>query len=200
MINKNYWDNFYKLNIAPKEESNYARFVLDAITQNDQKNKKLIDIACGNGRDTFFFLNNGISATGIDISVTPDSDEQIFIKNDITTFDYEGYELMYMRFIVHALREEELDRLILQMLKNSKPFTLFIETRSSKGITDEAKSETFFKSSIGEEHFRMLYSKEYLIDKFSTHFDIVFVEENTGFSVYKEDDPVCIRFTLKTRI
>lgn len=200
MINKDYWDNFYKLNIAPKEESNFARFVLDYIVQNNQQDKKLIDIACGNGRDTFFFLKNKVESAGIDISVKPDEDEQIFIKNDITTFDYEGYELMYLRFIVHALREEELDALIKRLLKNSRLSTLFIETRSSKGITDEEKSETFFKSSIGEEHFRMLYSKEYLVNKLSNYFDIIFVEENTGFSVYKGDDPVCIRFILKSRL
>lgn len=200
MINKNYWDNFYKLGIAPKVESDFARFVLDYIEKNKFQDKKLVDIACGNGRDTFFFLNNGLSSIGVDISTLPDSHEQIFIQNDIVTFDYKEYELMYMRFIVHALREEELDILIQQLLKSQKPFILFIETRSSKNITNEDRSETFFKSSIGEEHFRMLYSKEYLSKKFSKYFDIVFESEDSGFSVYKGEDPICIRFILRRNI
>lgn len=200
MINKNYWDNFYKLGIAPKAESDFARFVLDYIKKNKLQDKKLVDIACGNGRDTFFFLDNEISSVGVDISTLPDSEEQIFIQKNIITFDYESYELMYMRFIVHALREEELDMLIQQLLKKPKSFTLFIETRSSKNITDEDKSETFFKSSIGEEHFRMLYSKAYLSEKFSKHFDIVFEAEDFGFSIYKEENPICIRFILKRKI
>ena len=45
----NYWDNYYS-NIANIKESSFARFVKKRI----KKNSELIDIGCGNGRDSFF--------------------------------------------------------------------------------------------------------------------------------------------------
>ena len=44
----NYWDTYYKSNKKIKESS-FARFVIKKI----DKNSKIIDIGCGNGRDSF---------------------------------------------------------------------------------------------------------------------------------------------------
>jgi hypothetical protein len=93
-------------------------------------------------------------------------------------FDYSDYDLFYLRFVVHALKEEEFDSLINNILKLKKKVLIFIETRSSRDITNEEKSETFFKSSIGDKHFRLLYSKKYLDDKLSKYFnDFKFLQQ-----------------------
>ena len=52
---KDYWDHFYKQEQAPSNESDFARFTLNYINQHQLSNIELIDVACGNGRDTFFF-------------------------------------------------------------------------------------------------------------------------------------------------
>ena len=199
MINKEYWDQFYKLDIAPKEESDFAKFVLQYINDNEIRTERLIDVACGNGRDTCFFQKNGIQSSGVDLSIEIENDYVKFIKGDILEFDYTAFGLVYMRFIVHALKESELD-ILLQRISNStnNPY-IFIETRSSKGINDEPKAETFFKSSIGAEHFRMLYSKEYFTEKVHSKFEILYSKEADNFSVYKSDNPVCLRFILKKK-
>lgn len=198
MINKEYWENFYKLNIAPDTESDFARFVNNYIEAEKKKVEgvKLIDVACGNGRDSFFFAKKGIDTTGIDISVAPNAEYPSFERADILDYDYNGYNLIYMRFIVHALKESELDSLLKRISLIKNEVTIFIETRSSKGVTDERKSETFFKSSIGEKHFRMLYSEPYLTRKLEAYFTIEQVVEDTGLSIYKGEDPVCIRYVL----
>jgi hypothetical protein len=112
-------------------------------------------------------------------------------------FDYSDYQLIYLRFIVHALKEEDLDSLLNRIQQSNKTQYIFIETRSAKGISDKDKIETFFKSSIGEEHFRMLYSEAYLTKKLNSCFQIESVEEKNGFSIYKGEDPVCIRYVLR---
>jgi tellurite methyltransferase len=194
---KEYWDEFYKKNLAPKNESNFAQEVFKYIKNNNLQNLKLIDLACGNGRDTFYFSKNGINSTGIDISVKPTAEEPIFLKENILNFDYSNYQLIYLRFIVHALKEDDFE-ILLNRIKTSKSHQyIFIETRSSKGISNENKTETFFKSSIGEEHFRMLYSENYLTEKLQKFFQIEKIEENSGFSVHKNDDPICIRYILR---
>ena len=59
--NIKYWEKFYKkFNI--KKETKFSRFVLKRINRNN----KLIDIGCGNGRDTFFFLKKKIISVGAD--------------------------------------------------------------------------------------------------------------------------------------
>lgn len=196
---KDYWDEFYKKNLAPKTESDFAKQTFKYIQDNKLQNLKLIDVACGNGRDTFFFSRNEIQSTGVDLSVHPKSENPHFIQEDILTFDYSNYEIIYLRFIVHALKEEDLEVLLNRLHGANQNQYLFIETRSSKGITDEVKSATFFKSSVGEEHFRMLYSEAYLTEKLANYFEIVKIEESNGFSVYKSDDPVCIRYILRSK-
>ncbi len=196
---KDYWDEFYKKNIVLKSESDFAKSTLKYIEEKNLHNNKLIDVACGNGRDTFYFSRNGIQSTGIDISVHPKADNPIFLKENILTFDYSNFQIIYLRFIIHALKEVDLDKLLKRLKLAHKDQYLFIETRSSKGITDKDKSETFFKSSVGEEHFRMLYSESYLTKKLNNFFHIEKVEENKGFSIYKNEDPVCIRYILKSK-
>jgi hypothetical protein len=197
METKEYWDNFYKKNLAPQNESNFAQSTLAFIQKNKLSHLKLIDIACGNGRDTFFFSRNGIDSTGIDISVHPQAESPIFLKENILIFDYSDYNLIYLRFIVHALKEDDLDRLLTKLNQANNNQYIFIETRSSKGISDESKTETYFKSAIGEEHFRMLYSEAYLTDKLKNYFVIEQIEEAQGFSIYKDEDPFCIRYILR---
>ncbi len=200
MINKSYWDEFYKLNLAPKKESKFAEFVLNFIQEHYLNKERFIDIGCGNGRDTFYFDKNGIDATGIDISVKPKAQNPKFIQDDIRLHDYSAYNLIYARFIFHALREENLDILLNSLHLSMKDSAyVFVETRSSKGVTDEIKSETYFKSAVGKEHFRMLYSKDYLSKKLEKSFEIIYVEENTGFSAINGLDPVCTRYILKKK-
>ena len=76
---------------------------------------------------------------------------------------------------------------------------IFIETRSSKGITDTEKSETNFRSKIGEEHFRMLYSIDYLSDKIKKNFNISFSTEDKGLAPFRGEDPYVIRMILSKR-
>lgn len=199
MVNKNYWDKFYEQNQVPEIESSFAHFVLEYIKENGISCSKLIDVACGNGRDTFFFARNGISSMGIDQSVTPKSDTPKFVSGNIINYDYSMFDIIYMRFIVHALTEAELDLLFEQIMATSNGATIFIETRSSKLITDEAKTVTYFNSGIGREHFRMLYSEEYLTSKLKSNFEILFVSEDSGFSVFRGEDPICIRYVLQKK-
>ena len=75
-------------------------------------------------------------------------------------------------------------------MKNS---IFYFETRSTREITNEEKSETNFKSSIGEKHFRLLYSLEYLKSKLENSFNIIDIEESNEFAIYKTDKPYVIR-------
>lgn len=192
--NREYWIEFYKNNEVTKGESNFAGFV-DSYISSIGGVKNILDIGCGNGRDSEFFAKY-YNVTGIDISPPINIGSKVnYIKSNFADFNFKSFDVYYMRFFVHAIAELELDNLLSlvynSMVKNSH---LFIETRSIKGIGSGDKLETNFKSSIGEQHYRIHYSLNYLSKKIeSLGIDIVYRLESTGLAKFKNDDPYVIR-------
>ncbi len=92
--------------------------------------------------------------------------------------------LYFQEFVIHALPEAEFDRFLADQLP-SQNFTCTL-SNSTTGVTNNEKAETFFKSSIGAEHFRMLYSEAYLDGKLGSYFNILHAEESNKFSVFQE--------------
>ena len=61
---KNYWNSYYKNELKNFKNSDFSKFVLKKLKQKTS----LIDIGCGNGRDSFFFSKNKIDTIGLDSS------------------------------------------------------------------------------------------------------------------------------------
>jgi len=108
---KKHWNNFYKKRHI-NQETSFARFVYNKIKR---KKGNLLDIGCGNGRDTFYFINKNINAFGIDFSKTIIKKNQYSSKNNFmcknfctnkfninTKFDY-----IYARFFLHAINKKK---------------------------------------------------------------------------------------------
>lgn len=201
MINKEYWDNFYENDLNDiTHETSFATFTVEYLKSQEFLGEiKLIDIACGNGRDTNFFSKNGFCATGIDLSSNVKNKNFIFIKDDIFNHDLTAYNVFYLRFVVHSFNEIELNKLIDKIKKLKHDYLIFIETRSTTNITHDEKKETFFKSSIGNSHYRLLYSFNYLTNKFSPHFHVLYSLEDNNLAIHGEDNPYCIRYVLKNK-
>ena len=202
MKNKKYWDKFYKNN-ADKiltDNSNFSKFTLRTIPHlfKDKDEISLLDIGCGNGRDTKFFSNVGVSANGIDLCY---SDESNNISKGNALSIKELYDVYYLRFFLHTIEEKTTDDIlnnINNIIGNNTSY-IFIETRSTRGVTDELKSETHFKSDIGTEHYRMLYSYDYLFNKFNENFKLNYHTEATGFAKFGNEDPYILRFILSKK-
>lgn len=67
-INESYWEDFYNQFSPPTNQSSFAEYALKRLKSilPDKKDLRLLDIGCGNGRDTFYFHKNNILAMGID--------------------------------------------------------------------------------------------------------------------------------------
>ena len=60
-----FWDKFYiKKNITTKPSS-FAKYCKKNFIK---KNKKILEIGCGNGRDSFYFFKSKLNVTAIDKS------------------------------------------------------------------------------------------------------------------------------------
>jgi hypothetical protein len=73
------------------------------------------------------------------------------------------------------------------------------ETRSTKNITSLEKKETYFKYSMGEKHFRMLYSLDYLKSKLEKYFEFVYLIEDNNLAIHKDENPYVIRGIVKKK-
>lgn len=195
--NKNYWQDFYKNSNSElsdiSDNSKFAEFTLEYLKDKKDANS-LLDVGCGTGRDTKYFIENGILAQGIDTSCDDSVD---YLKKGDALYISKQYDVYYLRFFLHSLEEKDMD-IVMKNIYNSMSDTglVFIETRSSKGITNEPRSETNFRSSIGSEHFRMLYSLKYLDNKFSKFYNVLFSAEERGLAPFKNEDPYIIRMIL----
>lgn len=163
--NKKYWKEFYKGKFT-FEPSSFAKFVFKYIKGD------LVELGCGNGRDTDYFKSNKIKALGIDEA------------NGVTAESYmrsnPSPKNVYTRFFWHSISR----RLQLQILKWAKG-NLFIEART----TDDAKRLKFFPK-----HDRNYVNIAELVkDLKDNGFEIVRLEEGLGFSKFKKEDPHLVR-------
>jgi len=171
-----YWENFYKNGNVPQNPSSFAKFSLPFIKGD------LVDLGCGNGRDLRYFLYKKIKVVGVDNSFTGAN-----IKTeDIWSYTnkYKSPDNVYTRFFWHSIKRK--DRLkILDWTKNM----LFIEART----TDDKDRLKIFPS-----HDRLFVDVAELVnDLKGGGFQIIRLEEGTGFSPYKKEDPHLVRVVAK---
>tara|TARA_R110001599_G_scaffold349453_1_gene577836 strand:- start:2118 stop:2696 length:579 start_codon:yes stop_codon:yes gene_type:complete len=186
-MNKEYWQEFYKNDLEPNNGSSFSKFVLSHLDPHEQ----LLDLGCGNGKDTYYFLKNQIRAIGIDNNEFLSKEH--FIIGDVLQ-NLQKCQNYYLRFFIHAIEEEYFDCILEEVHRISDKGTkVFIETRSTEGITQEDKLLHNFKSGVGEEHFRMLYNCSYLEEKIEKKFSIFHLEESYGLSPFNGRDPCLIR-------
>lgn len=202
----NYWNKYYKEKKAPIHPSLFAQFV----GANILKGRNLLELGCGNGRDSLYFYEIGMNVTAIDASSDSidhllahhKNDDICFICDDFVCAStiYSGqYDYCYSRFSLHAINESqetEVIQNVYKVLKDGGRF--YIEVRS---IHDELYGKG---KKVGEDsyfydgHFRRFIRKETLEKKLQTiGFNLVYSEEKTGFAPYGESDPPVIRIIVE---
>ena len=179
MNNHKYWEQFYDK--QPRAEPS------DFVKSLGLKNKSILDMGCGNGRDTVFLANSN-AVMGIDLFVEENQDckNPQWLKGDIEAFikhDTKEFDVLYARFLFHAI-DAKLQHEILKWAFNNVD-EVYIECRSNKGNVPDNTHER-----------RLINSKWILRECLWIGFDIKYFEEKTGFAEYKEENPVIIRMHL----
>ena len=194
-----YWEKYYQDNKLPFEPSDFSKYVVSKIN----KNSRLIDLGCGNGRDSLFFADNKILTVGIDQSKEAikalQKFENKFLKFENSNFsnlEDSYYDFAYCRFVFHSINEIEENNLLRWMKTNIKS-RIFIESRID---LDE-------KKYIETNHYRRLMNTEKFLIKVKTYgFSVDYFEVSDEFSKYKKNynvkdinfDPKLARITLNT--
>ena len=196
-----HWDRFYKKNIVPVEPSSFCKFVEPQLNKND----KLLEIGCGNGRDAVYFSTNGINVTAIDRSKIAISECKknhtgkpinffTGLLSDVKEINNDKFEVIYSRFVLHAMPENEEIAMLTKsfdLLKNHGQ--IYIECRSIKDSLAR-EGEIISPTERIHGHYRRFIVNDELIERLENiGFSIVDVVEDDNLAIYKDDNPVVIR-------
>lgn len=101
------WSNFYK-SFSDKEPSSFAKWAVDAGII--LPTHSVLDVGCGNGRDSLFFAEKGARVTGVD-SADVNPGGITFVRKDIK--DYMSgcpfdADILYSRFFFHSIDSDTL--------------------------------------------------------------------------------------------
>lgn len=197
-----YWNVFYENTSNIEQPSLFAKSIIGML----KKNKNLLELGCGNGRDSIYFVHNGLNVTAIDasdVAIQKLQKENIhgnvcFICDDFvcsSTIFVGQFDYCYSRFSLHAINSEQESELIgnVYWVLNEKG-KFFIEVRSVNddiyGLGEKVSENAY----IYEGHFRRFIVKTELEDKLrQTGFDIIYSEEKRGFAPFGKSDPPIIR-------
>lgn len=177
-----YWDKFYKKNHTLKP-SNFARLFSGFLRKDDL----VIELGCGNGRDTKFLHNRVKKYTSLDFSKEAvNLIESYNIENveplngDMSKINLKPYTAIYSRFSIHSISEDKQTDLFNNLSKCEKDTLLAIEVRSDKG------------AFVGDHYRRFINNEEFAESLSAMGYETLLHAESTGLSKYKDEDPVVI--------
>lgn len=209
-----YWNHYYSDKVFGSEWGDTpSLFACFTFQKYMEVGKELIELGCGNGRDSLYFARKGINVTGIDASEVVirglqkaiDMDNCIFICDDFVNAEaiYQiQYDYCYSRFTLHAINEQQEEQILLKafgMIKEKG--YLFIEARSihdgKYGIGQKVEKNAY----IYDGHYRRFIDLAELVIKLERiGFTVVEQGESGEFAPMKGDNAVCVRIVAQKQV
>jgi len=203
---KVYWADFY----AHTEYTSGSAFY-EFVNARPEMPDTVIDIGCGDGRDSCAFGSAGRTVLGLDQSPvgirhaadhaarSGVSDRVRFRVCDVADVDDLGYALdevvdvssgpvlFYLRFFLHAITADVQVRLLDALVVHSRPGDLF----AAEFRTDKDKANTH----VHGKHYRRFQNADEFRESLTKRFasEVLFEVEDTGLSPYGDEDPVLYR-------
>ena len=197
-----YWDEYYKKDNAPSFPSPFAEYVASKLSTK----QNILEIGCGNGRDSKYFSSKGHHITGLDRSAeaielcknlySRDESIEFFYGTitDIAKTNKKKFDLIYSRFVIHAMSlNEELEMLKISYKLLKKNGQLFIECRSTNDPLSQ-KGEILSHTERVEGHYRrFIILEEFKLRLVEAGFKVIETIESNGLAKFGEEDPVVLR-------
>lgn len=203
---KKYWDKFYSEKKAPLKSSSFAKFSLRFIK--DKKDDILIDVGCGNGRDTLFFLKKGFKCYGIDQSksiITKNKKiypkyKKYFLQKDLSKINFSKITKknfsIYSRFSLHAINDYEEKNFFNNLFKSEKLKYLMIETRT---VHDElfGKGKKISDNEYLTDHYRRFINPIEVKKRLKNKFKLIYSFLGKNVAKFKKENPKVLRIIYK---
>lgn len=204
-INKNHWDKFYK-KFKFDKESKFANFVYKKLLKLKFK-PKILDVGCGNGRDTIFFIKKNIDVTGIDLSNVIYSNKKNFtnkfIRKNICAKNFnlkKKFNIIYARFFIHAINNLDFKNLMINLNKiTSKKTLFFFEFRTTRDPLMK-KGIRLSKYERYNGHYRRFINiKEFKKELNTMGYEIIFIKSSFNFAIFHKQKPNICRAIFRKK-
>lgn len=209
---REYWNHFYSNIERTGKLAEPSQFATD-IVKDLVPGNHLLELGCGNGRDSLFFLKKGLRVTALDASdiavdflnsLTLDNDNALFVCDNFVKCQslYQlKYDYIYSRFTLHAINEEQENELLANIHDAlSLEGILYIEARTTKDEIYGKGKEVERNAYIYNGHYRRFINPiEFRVKLENLGFEILSIEERNGFSKTETSDPVLMRCIAKLR-
>ena len=203
-----YWDKIYRKISTKDPPSTFAKYCLKFFIKKI-KNKKILDIGCGNGRDLTFFskylFSFGIDKSNIAIKTLKKKhkkNKNILLKRvDLKKIDPKilgKFDYLYMRFLLHAVDRNIQDKLLKNLKKIMKKSSIVMcEFRTDKDPLKKIGKKIGNNETYTDHYRRFINFQEFLNILKKNSFKVIFKTEKRGLSIYKKDNPVLGRIIFK---
>ena len=203
-----YWNDFYSKRKLIKKPSSFAIEIVKYL----DADKTLLELGCGNGRDSFFFAEHGVNVIALDLSnqvidIDKESSENkaiTFLIKDFTRLnnnEFGSLDYIYSRFTLHSVDKTDYQRTIEWASNNlnEEKGLFFIEARTTKdplyGVGEAMKDDGFITT-----HYRRFFKVQEMMNELKDlGFNLLHVSENYTDSWYKQDEAVVIRVICEKR-
>ena len=213
-LTSKYWNVYYKKKKKNPRRSNFANFINKNYLRTSNKN--FLEVGCGDGRDTFYFAKKILNVFAFDISKEAIS---LNIKNHKTKkFNIKFYPLsiskaynmnfpvkfnyIYMRFLLHAINEKN-ENLLFKFFKKNLTTNglIFFEFRTTNDPL-YLKGKKLSKYERYTDHYRRFIDLKILKNKIKKLrlYKIIYMQEKSGFSKTKKDNPTLCRLIIQKKI
>jgi tellurite methyltransferase len=207
---RNFWNKFYSENIELNKPSPFAIWFSQNFLINESS---ILELGCGNGRDSFYLCSLNHSVCAIDASATAISNNNIknkfnslkFIELNMNNLNdgnnkklYPKFNVIYSRFFLHAVSENTENEILKFCNENLNIGDLVAhEFRTTKDSLFKS-GESISSCEKYTDHYRRFIEVNTFINKLDpTVWDTLFLTESSGLAPYKEQDPVVCRIVLK---
>lgn len=206
--NQAYWEKTYATTTTihiSKQPSPFCDFVVSHPLF--MKDKDLLELGCGNGRDSFQLATTGVQITAIDasknaieanITTLPEKGTQdtsllkfqvVKIESDESLQQFKHVGQVYARFFIHAI-PPHIEAIVMKFFEGlQKDSKLFLEYRTTKDPLFHRSEKISANEGIHTHYRRFIDHEAFLQDLKAKGYTIEYEAEADDFSVVEGDKP-----------
>ncbi len=181
---QHHWDTIYASR-SLVSTIDYAQYVASHIKPSSHPS--LLDIGCGDGRDSLFFAQQGFSVTAVDFSeiaiakLLKQSSAITTFVQDIRTIDFpeQSFDVVYAHLSLHYFDDQTTDAIFQTIYRILRKDGLFFIRCKSIHDPFYGQGTKIGKDMFFLEHERHFFSCEYMREKLH-HFDVLSLQETSS--------------------
>jgi len=206
--NNTYWNNYYNSKDINNKPSNFAKFIKKKYIK---KKTTLLDVGAGDGRDSFYFLNQAKYIFAIDQSDVVINKNKLKTKrlslknilfkrlpsNKLKTLHNKKIDIIYARFFLHAINEANENKFLSIIKKDFKgSIIIALEFRTTKDVLRKKGKKISINERVTDHYRRFIDINNFKKKLEKMKFKILYTKSGINLSKSPNDNPHLCRIVF----